>query len=127
MKSAPTLPPPDLPAWVHSAVAPSSRANKERAEIDVPDHEGEKVRGDDHALLDDGQALRKRRHAAARTTCLEPLLTVAEAARILNVSERTVRRMLASGAITAVWISRAVRLRPRDIERVIADGGICNY
>jgi excisionase family DNA binding protein len=55
-----------------------------------------------------------------------PLLTVAEAAAILNVSPRTVRRLIATGKIGAVWVRRLVRIRPRDVERLIADGGICN-
>jgi excisionase family DNA binding protein len=57
---------------------------------------------------------------------LGPLLTIAEAAAILNVSGRTVRRLIASKAIPAVWIGRSVRLRPRDIERLIAKGLVCN-
>jgi excisionase family DNA binding protein len=51
---------------------------------------------------------------------LEPLLTVAQAATILNVSERTIRRLIASRAIDDVRIGRSVRIRRRVIERLIA-------
>jgi excisionase family DNA binding protein len=62
----------------------------------------------------------------SRAHRLEPLLTFGEAAAILNVSERTVRRLVASGAVPAVSIGRSVRIRPRDVGRLIADGGVCN-
>lgn len=126
-KSAPGLPPLDPPAWVLTAADPRRRANnRARAEIDVPDHEAEDVRRDDGALLEGRQALSKRRGATRRATRLESLLTVAEAAAILNLSERTVRRLIASEVIPAVWIGRSVRLRPRDISRLIAEGVVCN-
>jgi excisionase family DNA binding protein len=51
---------------------------------------------------------------------------VSETAAIFNVSGRTVRRLIASGAIPAISIGRAVRIRPRDIGRLIAAGGIYN-
>ena len=68
----------------------------------------------------------KERVAAGRASRLEPLVTVDELAAILNVSARTIRRLIASGEIPAVWIGRSVRLRLRDIRRIIAEGGICN-
>jgi excisionase family DNA binding protein len=124
-KSAPGLRPLDLPAWVHPAAPRSRTSNKTTAGTDVPDHDGGKVRGDDGALLDGQQTPGKRSGATRRAALFQPLLTVPEAATILNVSGRTVRRLIDSGAIPAVWIGRSVRLRPRDIERIIADGGIC--
>jgi excisionase family DNA binding protein len=54
---------------------------------------------------------------------LDPLLTVAQAASILNVSMRTVRRLIASGAIRVVRINHLVRVKPREIEKLIARGG----
>ena len=77
-------------------------------------------------LLNGRQALSNRHGATRRANRLEPLLTVAETAMILNVSERTVRRLIAPGAIPALSIGRSVRRRPRDIGRLIADGGNCN-
>jgi excisionase family DNA binding protein len=61
-----------------------------------------------------------------RVSRLEPLLTVGETAAILNLSTRTVRRLIASGTIPVVSIGRSVRIRPRDVERLIAEGGVCN-
>jgi excisionase family DNA binding protein len=117
----------DLPTWVHPTSAPRSRISKKTTgEADVPVHAGGKVRGNDGALLDGQQTPGKRSGATARAARLQPLLTVPEAATILNVSGRTIRRLIDSGAIPAVWIGRSVRLRPRDIERMIAAGGICN-
>jgi excisionase family DNA binding protein len=121
-KSAPGLPPSELPAWVHLAAAKRSRTgNTTTDEIDVPDYDGGKVRGGDGR-----QALSNRRGETRRAIRLEPLLTVGETAMILNVSGRTVRRLIASGAIPAISIGQSVRLRPRDIGRLIADGGNCD-
>jgi excisionase family DNA binding protein len=123
----PGLPPSELPVWVHLAAAKRSRTgNTTTGEIDVPDYDGGKVRGGDRALLNGRQVLSNRRGATRRAIRLEPLLTVAETAMILNVSGRTVRRLIASGEIPALSIGRSVRLRPRDIGRLIADRGNCN-
>ena len=40
------------------------------------------------------------------------LLTVAQAAQLLGVSQRTVRRQIASGEIPVVRVGRAVRIDP---------------
>jgi excisionase family DNA binding protein len=45
-----------------------------------------------------------------------PLLTVRETAAALRVSERTVRRLIARGALRAARVGRSIRLRSRDIE-----------
>ena len=50
----------------------------------------------------------------------DPLLTVIEAAELLQVSTRTIRRLTASGALRAVRVGRAVRLRIAEIERFLA-------
>jgi excisionase family DNA binding protein len=121
------LPSSELPAWVHLADAKRSRTgNKTTDEIDIPDHDGGKVRGGDGALLNGRQALSNRRGATRRAIRLEPLLTVAETAIILNVSGRTVRRLIASGAIPAIWVGGSLRLAPRRVARLIADGGTRN-
>ena len=55
------------------------------------------------------------------------LVTRAEAARMLSVSERMVWRLTAEGVLPAVRIGRCVRYRPSDIacwaERAAAEGG----
>jgi excisionase family DNA binding protein len=46
---------------------------------------------------------------------LGPLMTVAEAATILRVSTRTIRRLIERGELDAVRVGRSVRIRPADI------------
>lgn len=50
-----------------------------------------------------------------------PLLTVAESAEILNVSPRTVRRLIKNQKLPVVRVGRSVRVRPEDIEKLIGD------
>ena len=50
------------------------------------------------------------------------LLRVDEAAAILQVSSKTVRRLLASGDLRAVRIGRLVRIPLSEIDRLIAAG-----
>ena len=45
----------------------------------------------------------------------DPLLTVAQAAKVLGVSPRTVRRRNADGAIPAVHVGRLVRVHAADV------------
>lgn len=45
----------------------------------------------------------------------EPLLTTAEAARLLHVHPRTVQRLVRRGALSAVRLGRAVRFDARDV------------
>lgn len=91
-----------------------------------PDADGRNVNSEDVPLVERIGSLNKRRAATIRSSRLEPLLTVAQAAGILSVSERTVRRLIAYGTIRGIWIGRSVRLRPRDIERWIGGGGTCD-
>jgi excisionase family DNA binding protein len=118
--------PSDLPAWAAAIADPSCQGRSQTRGVGVPDHDGGNIRADDRTLLDNGGRHSKRSSPTLRGRRLEPLFTVPDAATILNVSERTVRRLIASGTIRAVRIGRSVRLRPRDIERLIADGGVCN-
>jgi excisionase family DNA binding protein len=122
-KSTPQVLPSNLPAW---AAAPAAAGRGAKSEIVFPDPDGGYVNADDAPVVDDIGSLNKRRAATSRSSRLEPLLTVAQAATILNVSERTVRRLIASGTIRGIWIGRSVRLRPRDIEQLIAEGVDCN-
>ena len=58
---------------------------------------------------------------------LEPLYTVSEAAKILNVSEKTVRRMIKDEALRVIELRRedgrrgAVRVAPADLDAFIRD------
>ena len=58
----------------------------------------------------------------APSGALAPLLTVAEVAKILNVSSRTVRHMLASGELKHVRIRHAVRIAPKAVMALIKVG-----
>jgi excisionase family DNA binding protein len=46
-------------------------------------------------------------------------MTVGEAATILHVSARTIRRSIGRGDIPAVRMGRSVRIRVEDIEHII--------
>ena len=48
-------------------------------------------------------------------------MTVADAAAFLNVSTKTVRRLIERGALDCVKIGRSIRLRREVIERYISD------
>ena len=58
---------------------------------------------------------------------LEPLYTVTETAKILNVSEKTVRRLIEGEILRAINFHRgdgrrgAVRIAPADLEDFIRD------
>src|SRR5688500_16123118 len=60
-----------------------------------------------------------RRDATAATPSplapSEPLLTTAEAARLLHVHPRTVQRLVRRGALAVVRLGRAVRFDARDV------------
>ena len=47
------------------------------------------------------------------------LLSVANVAEALSVSERTVRRLLASGELSVVRLGRSVRIRQIDLDALI--------
>ena len=117
--SAPQVVPPDLPAWAVAAPAPSRRAGRDG--VNVPDLEDECA--DEGVVAGARRTLSKQRGAGARVSRLDPLLTIAETAGILNVSQRTVRRLVASRAIGVVRIGRSVRLRRKEIEMLVASGG----
>jgi excisionase family DNA binding protein len=118
-KSTPPVLPSDLPIWAVATAAAGGLVS--------PDPNGRNANADGARLVEGIGSLNQRRRAATiPRNPLEPLLTVAQAATILSVSERTVRRLIASGTIPGIWIGRSVRLRPRDIERWISAGGTCN-
>jgi excisionase family DNA binding protein len=45
----------------------------------------------------------------------ERLLTIAQSADRLQISERSVRRMISAGLLPAVRLGRLVRIHPRDL------------
>lgn len=48
----------------------------------------------------------------------QPLLTIKQAAKLLNVSERTIRRMINDGRLDATEIRFSWRIRPEEIDRI---------
>lgn len=51
---------------------------------------------------------------------LARLLTLPEAAAILSLSLKTLRRRIAAGALPVIRDGRALRVHPRDLERYVA-------
>ena len=51
----------------------------------------------------------------------EPLYTVAQAADILNVSQKTVRRLIKKGYLPVIRIGGLLRIEPLDIQDLIRD------
>ncbi len=49
------------------------------------------------------------------------LLKVVDAAALLNVSTKTIRRLIQRGELRAVRIGCAIRIQPEDIERLIKE------
>ncbi len=47
------------------------------------------------------------------------LLCVEEAAELLHLSPRQLRRMIKDGRLEAVWLGRAVRIRPEALARLL--------
>lgn len=63
-------------------------------------------------------------------TATEPsslILTIADAAAELRVSQRTVRRLIARGRIEAVRIGRSVRIPRAAIAQLLRDGGASQF
>ena len=48
------------------------------------------------------------------------MLTLADAARLLKVSERTIRREIADGRLVALQVRGAIRIEPTELARYIA-------
>jgi excisionase family DNA binding protein len=104
-KSTPQVLPSDLPTWAAATAAADRRvSSRAKGGIVFPDPDCGNANADDAPLVDGIRSLNKRRAATIRSSRLEPLLTVAQAATILSVSERTVRRLIASGTIRGIWI-----------------------
>jgi len=54
---------------------------------------------------------------------MRPLLTVAEVAELLRLSPRQVRRFIADGRLPVVRLGHATRIRPQDVEALVASSG----
>ena len=54
---------------------------------------------------------------------MRPLLTVAEVGELLRLSPRQVRRFIADGRLRVVRLGRAIRIRPQDVEALVASSG----
>ena len=52
---------------------------------------------------------------------LEPLLTIKQAAELLQVSEKTIRRRLAEGGLVAHRVGAQWRVAPRDVAEYLRD------
>ena len=119
-----TAPPvvPSYPAWAVTPTAPRRRpGSRARDGIAVPDLEDEGAHGE--SVADARLTLGKKRGVVACVIRLEPLFTIAEAAGILNVSQRTVRRLIDLRAMGVVRIGRSVRITSKEIEVLVTKGG----
>ena len=52
----------------------------------------------------------------------EPLLTVRDVARLLRVSDKTVRRLVTAGRLHCVRVGRVLRFLPADLFRYVEAG-----
>jgi excisionase family DNA binding protein len=53
---------------------------------------------------------------------LEPLLTIAEAARVLAVTPRTIYRLVERGGLTPTRAGSRLRFEPVELRRYVASG-----
>lgn len=51
------------------------------------------------------------------------LLTVAQVAELLQVSPRTIRRLVAAGQLAVIRVGRAVRVHPSALAELLAKSG----
>jgi excisionase family DNA binding protein len=54
----------------------------------------------------------------------EPLLTVAEVAQAMRVSNMTVYRLIKSGQLAAIRVGKNYRIRRRDVERYLSERAV---
>ena len=55
-------------------------------------------------------------HAPARD-CNQPMMSIADVSRFLNLSEKSVRRLVSRGSLPCYRIGRLVRFTPGDVFR----------
>jgi excisionase family DNA binding protein len=51
---------------------------------------------------------------------MQPLLTLEEAAGVLNVSLKTIRRRIDAGELAVIRDGRIIRIRPEDLARYVS-------
>ena len=77
----------------------------------------------------EGLAMKKAKpsvaSAAPRETALPTLLSVEATALHLSVSTKTVRRLIARGALPCCRVGRLVRIRSADLAQLVASGTEC--
>ncbi len=56
-----------------------------------------------------------------RSSVADPLLTVSDVANRCQVSERTVRRWITDGDLAFIRLRRLVRIRERDLDRLLKE------
>jgi excisionase family DNA binding protein len=119
---------PDIPCWARPPTDPElSTGGSGLSRLEPTISQKNSVRSSPQwPLKPNTSDSAKQRRRAGRAPTLQPLLTVAQTAAVLNVSMRTIRRLAASGCLQPVRIGRSVRLRPQDIERMIADEDLYN-
>jgi excisionase family DNA binding protein len=67
-------------------------------------------------------ALRRGLPPRTRSVRPPPLLTAADVAALLQVSVRTVRRLIAAGFLDVIQIGRSVRIAPEALKAMLAAG-----
>lgn len=76
------------------------------------------------SALAQGREREQRGMAGDRRPEGEPLLTVAEVAEILRVSNMTVYRLIKSGQIAALRVGKNYRIRRPDLEAYLSAGSV---
>lgn len=66
-------------------------------------------------------ATRRTRPPASRKAPLEPMLTIAQTAELLQVSEKTVRRRIAERSLVAHRVGGQWRIAPSDVADYLRD------
>jgi len=54
------------------------------------------------------------------TNALEPLLSIAQTAEVLNVSPKTVHRIIDGGKLPFIRMGKVIRIRPDDLRAYVA-------
>lgn len=60
-----------------------------------------------------------RRHTVANTTDIAERLTIPEAARLLGVSDDTIRRRIKAGLLPAILVAGKFRIRQADLDEMV--------
>lgn len=111
------------------ASGPDRQRGALKQQLNFEDRDGFAICSDAARLAPNGQSRSGVRRASARIPVkkLEPLYTVAETAKILNVCEKTVRRLIKNEFLRAIDVRRGIAARalwrvvPADLEDFIRD------